>query len=114
MYVFLTIWFHVNEKGPPPPSKIWSGDKVDGYYSTTVGVNNSLTDGQRYNGRTTDARVMAVSLLCSSTKQSHLAIGKKKNLAPVQNFGLSNGLRLHSIPVQLHVTSSLIALFSMR
>ncbi len=44
---------------------------VDRYLSVKFGVN--LLDGFRKNdvyGRTTDARVTTVALLCSSTKQS--------------------------------------------
>ncbi len=77
--IFTPIWSYVNENEKKIAKnqkfkilkKKWSGDMVDRYLSQKFGVNP--LDGFRENdvhGRTTDAHVMAVALLCSSTKQT--------------------------------------------
>ncbi len=43
---------------------------LDGFRENVYGWTDGWTDGRTDDGRTTDARVTTVALLCSSTKQS--------------------------------------------
>ena len=68
--------------------KKWSGDMVDRYLYPKFGINSfgGIRENDVY-GRTTEARVMAVALLCSSTKRLCCAVAQSRAKKVLWRYG---------------------------